>query len=216
MNNFLADGGDGFSGLQRSARTSSAARSISTPSCATSWRTSRVPPPTENRDHAGSTSAVIIRSHRGPGATRALGSPGYTAPALTMATDDMTTTAGAKPASGSTGPDGELIPDYESTFPEINEGQVVHGTVVRVDKDEVLVDIGYKSEGVIPVSELSIRRSVNPADEVCARRRDRRARAHEGGRRRPPDPLEEARALRARVEERSRAPPSPASRSTAA
>src|SRR5438067_2287745 len=65
-----------------------------------------------------------------------------------------------------TGPDGELIPDYESTFPTINEGEVVHGTVVRVDKDEVLVDIGYKSEGVIPVAELSIRRSVNPADEV--------------------------------------------------
>jgi small subunit ribosomal protein S1 len=64
------------------------------------------------------------------------------------------------------GPDGELIPDYESTFPEIKEGEVVHGTVVRVDKDEVLVDIGYKSEGVIPVAELSIRRSVNPADEV--------------------------------------------------
>jgi small subunit ribosomal protein S1 len=65
-----------------------------------------------------------------------------------------------------TGADGELIPDYESTFPTINEGEVVHGTVVRVDKDEVLVDIGYKSEGVIPVAELSIRRSVNPADEV--------------------------------------------------
>jgi len=63
-------------------------------------------------------------------------------------------------------PEGELVPDYESTFPTINEGEVVHGTVVRVDKDEVLVDIGYKSEGVIPVSELSIRRSVNPADEV--------------------------------------------------
>src|SRR5690242_10479182 len=61
---------------------------------------------------------------------------------------------------------GELVPDYESTFPTINEGEVVNGTVVRVDKDEVLVDIGYKSEGVIPVSELSIRRSVNPADEV--------------------------------------------------
>src|SRR3989441_6546660 len=65
-----------------------------------------------------------------------------------------------------TGPDGELIPGYDATFPTINEGEVVHGTVVRVDKDEVLVDIGYKSEGVIPVSELSIRRSVNPADEV--------------------------------------------------
>ena len=65
-----------------------------------------------------------------------------------------------------TGPDGELVPDYDSTFPTINEGEVVHGTVVRVDKDEVLVDIGYKSEGVIPVAELSIRRNVNPADEV--------------------------------------------------
>ena len=64
------------------------------------------------------------------------------------------------------GPEGELIPNYDATFPTINEGEVVHGTVVRVDKDEVLVDIGYKSEGVIPVAELSIRRSVNPADEV--------------------------------------------------
>jgi small subunit ribosomal protein S1 len=65
-----------------------------------------------------------------------------------------------------TGPDGERVPNYDATFPTINEGEVVHGTVVRVDKDEVLVDIGYKSEGVIPVAELSIRRSVNPKDEV--------------------------------------------------
>ena len=72
----------------------------------------------------------------------------------------------SEPGVWTTGPEGELIPDYESTFPTINEGEVVHGTVVRVDKDEVLVDIGYKSEGVIPVAELSIRRSVNPADEV--------------------------------------------------
>ena len=65
------------------------------------------------------------------------------------------------------GPGRRARPDYESSFPEINEGEVVHGTVVRVDKDEVLVDIGYKSEGVIPVAELTIRRSVNPADEVA-------------------------------------------------
>ena len=70
-----------------------------------------------------------------------------------------------------TGPDGELVPDYDATFPTINEGEVVHGTVVRVDKDEVLVDIGYKSEGVIPVSELSIRRSVNPAEQALIRTR---------------------------------------------
>ena len=43
---------------------------------------------------------------------------------------------------------------------------MVSGDVVRIDKDEVLVDIGYKSEGVIPANELSIRRSVDPADEV--------------------------------------------------
>jgi small subunit ribosomal protein S1 len=82
-----------------------------------------------------------------------------------MATNE--TTQQAEPGVWVEGPDGELVPDYDSTFPEINEGQVVHGTVVRVDKDEVLVDIGYKSEGVIPTAELSIRRSVNPADEVA-------------------------------------------------
>jgi small subunit ribosomal protein S1 len=43
---------------------------------------------------------------------------------------------------------------------------VVTGRVVRIDKDEVLVDIGYKSEGVIPSNELSIRKSVDPSEEV--------------------------------------------------
>jgi small subunit ribosomal protein S1 len=87
-----------------------------------------------------------------------------------MATNETPTSTiehpGAEDGVWVVGPDGELVPDYESTFPNINEGEIVHGTVVRVDKDEVLVDIGYKSEGVIPVAELSIRRSVNPADEV--------------------------------------------------
>ena len=62
--------------------------------------------------------------------------------------------------------DGQLIPNYDLTFPTFEEGDVVSGRVVRIDKDEVLVDIGYKSEGVIPSNELSIRKSVNPADEV--------------------------------------------------
>ncbi len=62
--------------------------------------------------------------------------------------------------------DGEMIPDYDATITEFEEGDVVTGKVVRIDKDEVLIDIGYKSEGVIPVAELSIRRSVDPADEV--------------------------------------------------
>jgi small subunit ribosomal protein S1 len=62
--------------------------------------------------------------------------------------------------------DGAIVPNYEATFRTIEEGEVVTGHVVRIDKDEVLVDIGYKSEGVIPANELSIRKSVDPKDEV--------------------------------------------------
>jgi small subunit ribosomal protein S1 len=62
--------------------------------------------------------------------------------------------------------DGQIVPNYEATFRDIEEGEVVTGHVVRIDKDEVLVDIGYKSEGVIPAGELSIRKSVDPNDEV--------------------------------------------------
>src|SRR5947208_9850329 len=62
--------------------------------------------------------------------------------------------------------DGEIVPNYEATFRTIEEGEVVTGHVVRIDKDEVLVDIGYKSEGVNPAGELSIRKSVDPSEEV--------------------------------------------------
>ncbi len=62
--------------------------------------------------------------------------------------------------------DGQIVPNYDATFSPFEEGEVVSGRVVRIDNDEVLVDIGYKSEGVIPSNELSIRKNVNPADEV--------------------------------------------------
>src|ERR1700716_610292 len=52
------------------------------------------------------------------------------------------------------------------TIVEFDDGDIVKGTVVKVDKDEVLPDIGFKSEGVIPAKELSIRHDVNPADIV--------------------------------------------------
>jgi small subunit ribosomal protein S1 len=54
----------------------------------------------------------------------------------------------------------------DRTVVQFSEGSLVSGTVVRVDPDEVLVDIGFKSEGVIPASELSIRNNVNPGDVV--------------------------------------------------
>jgi small subunit ribosomal protein S1 len=62
--------------------------------------------------------------------------------------------------------DGQIVPNYDATLHPFSEGDVVTGHVVRIDNDEVLVDIGYKSEGVIPSGELSIRKSVDPGDEV--------------------------------------------------
>ncbi len=52
------------------------------------------------------------------------------------------------------------------TILEFEDGDLVTGTVVKIDHDEVLLDIGFKSEGVIPARELSIRNDVNPADIV--------------------------------------------------
>ena len=80
------------------------------------------------------------------------------------------TTENAQVVEGSNGlllqVDGQIVPNYDATLRTIEEGEVVTGHVVRIDKDEVLVDIGYKSEGVIPANELSIRKSVDPKDEV--------------------------------------------------
>jgi small subunit ribosomal protein S1 len=50
----------------------------------------------------------------------------------------------------------------DATIVEFDEGDIVAGTVVKIDSDEVLLDIGYKSEGVIPSRELSIRNDIDP------------------------------------------------------
>jgi small subunit ribosomal protein S1 len=89
----------------------------------------------------------------------------------TTLTDTTSTPAPTgSPVEGSNGLlveiDGKVVPNYAATMVSFEEGDVVKGKVVRIDKDEVLVDIGYKSEGVIPSTELSIRKSVDPADEV--------------------------------------------------
>ncbi len=55
---------------------------------------------------------------------------------------------------------------YSATMVQVEDGQIVEGTVVKVDRDEVLLDIGYKTEGVIPARELSIRNDVDPSEIV--------------------------------------------------
>jgi small subunit ribosomal protein S1 len=82
----------------------------------------------------------------------------------------ISTTPEAKVVEGSDGLlleiNGQIVPNYDATFTLFEEGEVVSGIVVRIDKDEVLVDIGYKSEGVIPSNELSIRKNIDPSEEV--------------------------------------------------
>jgi small subunit ribosomal protein S1 len=59
---------------------------------------------------------------------------------------------------------GEMVPNYDITIIDFDEGDILKGKVVKIDKDEVLVDVGFKSEGVIPLNELSIRNGVKPED----------------------------------------------------
>ena len=63
--------------------------------------------------------------------------------------------------------EGSLDDAYAASMVVVDDGQLVTGTVVRVDRDEVLLDIGYKSEGVIPSRELSIRNDVDPGEIVA-------------------------------------------------
>ena len=54
----------------------------------------------------------------------------------------------------------------DATIVEFDDGDIVSGKVVKIDSDEVLLDIGYKSEGVIPSRELSIRNDIDPHEVV--------------------------------------------------
>ncbi|MDR0945887.1 MAG: 30S ribosomal protein S1 [Bifidobacteriaceae bacterium] len=60
----------------------------------------------------------------------------------------------------------ELLAAIDGTIKYFNDGDMVEGTVVKVDHDEVLLDIGYKTEGVIPSRELSIKHDIDPSDVV--------------------------------------------------
>jgi small subunit ribosomal protein S1 len=61
---------------------------------------------------------------------------------------------------------GSLEAAIDKTIVDFDDGDIVEGTVVKIDQDEVLLDIGFKSEGVIPVRELSIRNDVDPEQIV--------------------------------------------------
>ncbi|MCT1601874.1 30S ribosomal protein S1 [Kocuria sp. p3-SID1433] len=78
----------------------------------------------------------------------------------------MTTTT-PQVAVNDIGTEEDFLAAVDATIKYFNDGDLVEGTVVKVDRDEVLLDIGYKTEGVIPSRELSIKHDINP-DSVVA------------------------------------------------
>jgi len=71
-----------------------------------------------------------------------------------------------KVAVNDIGSEEAFLAAIDETIKYFNDGDIVEGTVVKVDRDEVLLDIGYKTEGVIPSRELSIKHDVDPHDVV--------------------------------------------------
>jgi small subunit ribosomal protein S1 len=64
------------------------------------------------------------------------------------------------------GSEEDFLAAIDETIKYFNDGDIVSGTIVKVDRDEVLLDIGYKTEGVIPSRELSIKHDVDPNEVV--------------------------------------------------
>lgn len=65
------------------------------------------------------------------------------------------------------GSEEEFLAAIDETIKYFNDGDIVDGVIVKVDRDEVLLDIGYKTEGVIPSRELSIKHDVDPHEVVA-------------------------------------------------
>ena len=64
------------------------------------------------------------------------------------------------------GSEEDFLAAIDATIKDFNDGDIVEGRIVKVDRDEVLLDIGYKTEGVIPSRELSIKHDVDPGEVV--------------------------------------------------
>ena len=60
----------------------------------------------------------------------------------------------------------DFLAEVEKTLKFFNDGDLISGTVVKIDRDEVLLDVGYKTEGVIPSRELSIKHDIDPSEVV--------------------------------------------------
>ena len=78
----------------------------------------------------------------------------------------ITPTAAPQVAINDIGSSEDFLAAIDATIKNFDDGDIVEGIIVKVDRDEVLLDIGYKTEGVIPSRELSIKHDVDPSEVV--------------------------------------------------
>src|SRR3954467_8375297 len=99
---------------------------------------------------------VLVPTHKPSGATNHMTS--------TQVRPDSTT---PQIAINDIGSAKDFLAAIDQTIKYFNDGDIVEGVIVKVDRDEVLLDIGYKTEGVIPSRELSIKHDVDPNEVVA-------------------------------------------------
>ncbi|MDD7964861.1 30S ribosomal protein S1 [Actinomycetospora lemnae] len=86
---------------------------------------------------------------------------------MSIDTHTAPTTTSPQVAVNDIGSEEDFLAAIDQTIKYFNDGDIVEGTIVKVDRDEVLLDIGYKTEGVIPSRELSIKHDVDPNEVVA-------------------------------------------------
>ncbi|MDQ1603269.1 MAG: small subunit ribosomal protein, partial [Actinomycetota bacterium] len=85
---------------------------------------------------------------------------------MTASSIDAPTSQTPQVAVNDVGSEQDFLDAIDQTIKYFNDGDIVEGVIVKVDRDEVLLDIGYKTEGVIPSRELSIKHDVDPNEVV--------------------------------------------------
>ena len=109
------------------------------------------------------------------------------------------TTGPKQVAVNDIGSSDDFLAEVEKTLKFFNDGDLIEGTVVKIDRDEVLLDVGYKTEGVIPSRELSIKHDVDPNEVVTVGDPIEALVLQKEDKEGSPDSLQEARPIRARL-----------------
>ncbi|GGY83339.1 30S ribosomal protein S1 [Streptomyces olivaceoviridis] len=109
----------------------------------------------------------FYRAKRAPGVSSTYDFNVRTGALSHMTSSTETTATTPQVAVNDIGNEEAFLAAIDETIKYFNDGDIVDGVIVKVDRDEVLLDIGYKTEGVIPSRELSIKHDVDPNEVVA-------------------------------------------------